>query len=649
MFVTKRTAFLWRGRPGLFAAAASAFTLCTAAGTAPPPGQPASIGPVGTYQVVGDSVVSAQQLFLGTADKVYIVDKTEKNPTSVNGHPAWAAEYALGTNVGRPMDVVTNSFCAGGNVLGNGTWVNIGGNQAVTYGGVTANSQNGGMPYDDPDGGKSIRLLDPCDDGNCDWVLAGGMTTRRWYPSVETLEDGSLLVIGGCQWGGFVNDGAQTNPTYEFFPPRGNPVTSPMLTNTLPANLYPLTFLLPSGRVLVQANWQTAVLDYKTGTEYRIDDIPDAVRTYPASAGVVMMPLTPANNWTATIMFCGGSNLQPNQWVTNWNIAQYPASQSCVQITPDVSGSYVHVDALPENRSMGNLIMLPNGQVLCINGAGTGVAGYGNDTWAIGQSYADRPVLDPVMFNASAPAGSQWSRNGFSPSTIPRMYHSVATLLPDGAVLVSGSNPNSDYNLNTKYPTEYRIEKFYPPYFGQRRPQPNGLPLKLGYGGAPFNVTLSKQDLFDDSKNVNRTKIVLMRMGFSTHAMNMGQRLIELEKAYTVKTDGSAVLHCSQLPPNPAIFPPGPAYIFVVVNDVPSVGVQIMVGSGQIGEQPIQAPAPLPMSSSQLQAFVDDSVDKGKSVEKGVEKTSAAAQAHVRMNGWTGLLAGLVSAGLALF
>jgi hypothetical protein len=111
---------------------------------------------------------------------------------------------------------------------------------------------------------------------------------------------------------------AQSNPTYEFLPSRGKPVTSPILTNTLPLNLYPFTFLLPSGRLLVQANWQTAVLDHRQGVEYRIDDIPDAVRTYPASAGVVMMPLTPANNWTATIMFCGGTNIGSNECVRSF-------------------------------------------------------------------------------------------------------------------------------------------------------------------------------------------------------------------------------------------------------------------------------------------------------------------------------------------
>jgi hypothetical protein len=64
----------------------------------------------------------------------------------------------------------------------------------------------------------------------------------------------------------------------------------------------------------MQSNWETVLLNYHTHEETPLDNIPDAVRTYPASAGTIMMPLTPANNWTATIMFCGGSNVQPDQY-----------------------------------------------------------------------------------------------------------------------------------------------------------------------------------------------------------------------------------------------------------------------------------------------------------------------------------------------
>lgn len=129
---------------------------------------------------------------------------------------------------------------------------------------------------------------------------------------------------------------------------------------------------------------------------------------------------------------------------------QRAASTSCVKITPDVSKSYVHDDPLPDRRSMTNLVLLPDGKILCLNGArsGTvsrsltqsnvidimvGTAGYGTDSWAIGQSYADDPVLMPVIYDPQLSAGNRWSSQGFSPSTVPRMYHSSAILLPDGS------------------------------------------------------------------------------------------------------------------------------------------------------------------------------------------------------------------------
>ena len=95
--------------------------------------------------------------------------------------------------------------------------------------------------------------------------------------------------------GGFVNSAGNNNPTYEFFPSRGDPITTDILTTTLPANLYPITFLLPSGNLLIQLNWATCefirlfhksrwmsdicalvldLLDYKTGKETQLDDVP---------------------------------------------------------------------------------------------------------------------------------------------------------------------------------------------------------------------------------------------------------------------------------------------------------------------------------------------------------------------------------------
>jgi hypothetical protein len=398
----------------------------------------------------------------------------------------------------------------------------------------------------------------------------------------------------------------------------------------------------------MQANRATIMLDPKTHKEYQLDDIPDAVRAYPASAGSIMLPLTPANNWTATVLFCGGAD--NDDWSQDWDIASFPASTSCVRITPDKSKSYTKDDAMLEGRSMANLIALPDGRVLCVNGARTGTAGYGNQSWAIGMSYADNPVLTPAIYDPAQPAGARWSRTGLQASTIPRMYHSSATLLADGAVLIAGSNPNSDLNIGPKikYPTEYRVERFYPSYYNARRPQPTGLLSALGYGGPAFDVQLDADDLGGDAHNAANASVVIIRTGFSTHGMNMGQRFLQLDSTYTAyEANNSATLHVSQVPPNPAILAPGPALLFVVVGGVPSVGVQVMIGSGRLGTQTISAIGDLPESSFVSASSADGTGGaQAQGDNNGALSRMAGGQ---QLFGPLGLVVGLVLCARTLF
>lgn len=87
-------------------------------------------------------------------------------------------------------------------MLGNGTWLSVGGNKAVTSGGLDGTNLAG--PYFNDDGAKSIRLLDPCDnDTNCQWVVNPGgslLQAKRWYPTVETLEDGSVVIVSQSRY-----------------------------------------------------------------------------------------------------------------------------------------------------------------------------------------------------------------------------------------------------------------------------------------------------------------------------------------------------------------------------------------------------------------------------------------------------------------
>lgn len=246
---------------------------------------------------------------------------------------------------------------------------------------------------------------------------------------------------------------------------------------------------------------------------------------------------------------------------------------------------------------MGQFVMMPDGRLWMGNGVARGTAGYGNTSWAIGQSFASSPLLAPAYYNPNAPKGSRWSRP-MANATVARLYHSVASLLADGSILTAGSNPNADYiapgTPNYPYVTEYRAEKFYPDYYALPRPSPTGVPKMLLYGGDYFNISLAAKDLGKNSASLPKALVSIVRTGYSTHAMNMGQRYLQLNSTYSLNSDGSGTLHVSQMPPCVACFPPGPAMMFVVVNGVPSQGSMVMVGNGQLGAQPVVAATSLP-------------------------------------------------------
>src|SRR5258708_5172581 len=77
-------------------------------------------------------------------------------------------------------------------------------------------------------------------------------------------------------------------------------------------------------------------------------------------------------------------------------------------------------------------------------------------------------------------------------SVIPRLYHSSATLVPDGRIMIAGSNPNLDRSTR-EYGTEYRVEWLSPPWLeGGGRPTISNAPSNLLYGSSfDMDVDLS--------------------------------------------------------------------------------------------------------------------------------------------------------------
>jgi hypothetical protein len=107
---------------------------------------------------------------------------------------------------------------------------------------------------------------------------------------------------------------------------------------------------------------------------------------------------------------------------------------------------------------MGDMVLLPTGDVLLINGAQNGTAGWRK---------ASNPALNPVRYQTFLHPGA----NRFqvlAPSTIPRVYHSTANLRPDGRILVAGSNTHEHDTFTGMFPTELRVEAFSPQYLSKR-------------------------------------------------------------------------------------------------------------------------------------------------------------------------------------
>lgn len=597
----------------------------------------------GSFADGGNTQVSAMMMFVGNDEKVYIMDKAEGNAARINNHPAWGSVWDINTHEVDLMDIKTNIFCASGMHLPNGSYATFGGNGAIGPGGNIGSQRNPSgasgawdATYQDFDGSKSIRVVNPCTSKDnfgsteCQWfdepsVLS--MQKQRWYSAAEALADGTIVLIGGFVNGGYINrnypndDPAYSHgaaePTYEFYPANGREAqVMQFMVKTSGLNSYAHSYLMPSGKMFVQANISTILWDPETNTETDLPDMPGGIaRVYPASGATAMLPLTPANNYNPTILFCGGTDMPDDAWgdysfprINTWD---YPASNDCQRITPEPEdGSapqYVKDDNMLEGRTMGQFITLPTGQLLVVNGGLNGTAGYSEATgetklygdMPYGMSLASGPVGTPALYDPNAAQGKRWSNSGFETSSIARLYHSSAILLPDASVLIAGSNPNVDVNTSTVFPTEYRAEIFYPPYFSaSTRPEPSGIPSTLSYGGDSFDITIPASSYSGSSNTAaENTNVVVIRPGWTTHGMNMGQRYLQLNSTFTVNKDGSLTLHTAQMPPNANIFQPGPAWVYVVINGIPSKGQYVIVGSGKVETQTLKSASVLPDST----------------------------------------------------
>ncbi|XP_062185724.1 aldehyde oxidase GLOX-like [Phragmites australis] len=463
-------------------------------------------------------------------------DLRSKQPGAVDCS-AHAVEFDYSTGAVRSLKIVTDTWCSSGAFDVDGNLVQTGGYF---------------------EGEKVVRYLSPC--GNCDWrEFPGSLAEGRWYATQQVLPDGRFIVIGG-----------RRAFSYEFVPAAGqsNPNAGPLpflreTTDDVENNLYPFVHLLPDGNLFIFANDRSVVFDPRTGQVLReLPILPGGGRNYPASGMSALLPLDLRRGdvLTPEVIVCGGA---PKAAFKLGESNTFPgALRDCARINPSKPDARWAIDLMPVSRVMGDLLILPTGDLLMLNGAAKGCSGWG---------FGRQPVLSPLLYSPRQPRGSRFRT--LAATTIPRMYHASSAVLPDATVLVAGSNTNSAYNFSgVDFPTEVRVERFSPPYLAPERAANRpaidvaSVPGDGMLYGAKFTFQFSTPLQAVAEGDV---KVTMYAPPFTTHGYSMNQRLLVLSvtafaangQRYTVTVDA---------PATPELAPPGYYLVYVVAKGVPS-------------------------------------------------------------------------------
>ncbi|KAI0315679.1 copper radical oxidase [Amylostereum chailletii] len=504
--------------------------------------QPSNIG---RYEYFIPGLIPPLLATVGINGKVSFLEKFGTSEFS-NSTGAYELDLSLAPDFStawREMHVKSDVFCSAALVLPDK------GARILNIGGWSVNSLYGVRLYT-PDGSLGVNGTNDWEEDYDTLKLQAG----RWYPSALLLSNGSVLVVGGE-----IGSNGPPEPTLEILPtiPGGSTLKFlDYLNRTDPNNLYPFLFMLPSGRVFIGYYNEARILDPNTlDTVQVLPNMPGSVisfeagRTYPMEGAAVLLPQHAPYTDPVTLLICGGSNFGT-------------ALDNCVSTQPEVTNSSWVVERMPSKRVMSCMVALPDGTFMIMNGAQQGVAGFG---------LATDPNFSALLYDPTQPIGQRISI--LNTTTIARMYHSEATLLPDGRVLVSGSDPQTP-----GLPEELRIEVYIPPYLNQGLTQPSFTITETDWAfNGEYSITVQLPH-----GTTSTMRVSLIAATSSTHGNAMGAR--------TIFPDFSCSGNSCTItaPPNAFVSPAGWHQLFILDGPTPSTSHWVRIGGdpGQLGNWP---------------------------------------------------------------
>jgi Domain of unknown function (DUF1929)/Ricin-type beta-trefoil lectin domain-like/PKD domain len=549
--------------------------------------------------------------------QVLIVAGSENDPNLHKIKSSKAAVWDLGGGniangkITRTKDLTWDVFCNGWAFFPDGRCFVIGGTQQ----------------YDPFHGEPRTTVFDPLvdrsDPASHAFVTMQNMAHGRWYATGIVVPDGRIMAFSGTDENGGINNnvefytvGSATKNTADGETGWSNPFSSPFVPT-----LYPWMHVLPDGRVFnsggsatsnmmtingAQApSWQTGFAKTQTGL----------LRTYGNS---VLLPLLPPN-YDARVMILGGGNSSAGATATTEIIALPNGA---------TSGSWVQMPDMPSGpRVEGNSVLLPSQGALPDppNDQGNSDPTLFVQGGSRFDNNASTATLNADMFDPITNTWSSSKPGGAGTATYPRMYHSVALLLPDATVATAGSNPQRTVWDN-------HIEIHSPAYLFNADGSPATRPVITSVattGGLQGQITYGDHFTVQTPNASNIDSVVLIKPGSDTHAFDMEQRLVGLP--FTVAADNGSLSVTGPL--NSNIAPPGYYMLFVVNKPVlnrpgvPSVATFVqVVPANQLGDQPPKGQIISPSG--------DVTITAGQSVPGGFVGTATDTDGSVQSYSW---------------
>ncbi|MFI6641959.1 galactose oxidase-like domain-containing protein [Streptomyces sp. NPDC050504] len=370
------------------------------------------------------------------------------------------------------------------------------------------------------------------------YVKIDPMNEARWYPTVTTLADGKLLAVSGLDEIGQIIPGK--NETYD---PETRTWKYTEAVRKFPT--YPAIFLMNNGKLFYSGSnsgygpadvgRDPGVWDLKTNKFDKVPGLsdPDLMET----SATVRLP--PAQD--EKFMVIGGGGVGESEEASE---------KSRLVDLKEAAPKFRDGASLAKGTRYPSASLLPDDSVF-VTGGSSDYRGRGGSN-----------VLQARMYDPKTDAYKR-----VADPRVGRNYHSGSLLLPDGRVMIFGSDSLFADKANTKPGVfEQRIEIYTPPYlYRDARPVISGGPKRIERGAtAEFEVGGSV------SGSVGTAK--LMRPSAVTHVTDVEQRTVALK---VTKTAGGVSV---TVPKSRALVPSGWYMLFVTdAVGTPSEGYWVEV------------------------------------------------------------------------